>query len=210
MKQGRFLVVEGLEGAGKSTALDTIAQYLRPKVPELIITREPGGTLAGEVIRTLLKEPSDQTLDPRAELLLFYAARIQLLQHIIFPALARGAWVLTDRFELSSFAYQGGGRQLDRTFIQHLSQFCLQGFRPDLTIFLDISPELGLERAASRGNIDRIEQESIDFFHAVHAQYQHELQHYSDIKIIDASQPLSTVQQAIRHALTEYLHHVVN
>jgi len=202
--QGRFLVVEGLEGAGKTTALQTIEKYLAPRVPELVITREPGGTHAGELIRALLKQSAEEPLDARAELLLFYAARVQLLERVILPALARGAWVLADRFELSSFAYQAGGRGLDRGFIESLSHFCLQGFRPDLTLFLDISPELGLQRAVSRGKMDRIEQESIDFFHTVHNKYHDEIRHYGRVESIDATQAKSSVQDAILNTLTHY------
>ncbi len=205
MKPGRFLVVEGLEGAGKSTALHTIEQCLLPNVPELVVTREPGGTLAGESIRTLLKQSNDEPLDSRAELLLFYAARVQLLERVVLPALARGAWVLADRFELSSFAYQAGGRQLDRAFIEQLSCFCLHGIQPDLTIFLDIPPAVGLERAYIRGKLDRIEQESIEFFQLVSNQYHREIQHNKTIEVIDASQPLALVQQCITHKITHYL-----
>ena len=210
MPQGRFLVLEGLEGAGKSTALQTIEHCLAPHVPELVLTREPGGTQAGETIRTLLKNTTDEVLAPRAELLLFYAARVQLLEQVIWPALARGAWVLADRFELSSFAYQAGGRQLDRQFISQLSRFCLADFKADLTLFLDISPTIGLQRAVSRGKIDRIEAESGDFFQAVNAQYQQEIKHYAHVEVVDASLPLDEVQLAIKQIIQTYLkHHVV-
>lgn len=205
-KQGHFIVVEGLEGAGKSTALLTIKRFLKEFVPELIVTREPGGTHVGEVVRTLVKEvlPSE-ALDPRAELLLFYAARVQLLQEVIRPALARGAWVLADRFELSTFAYQGGGRGLDSGMLEHLSAFCLDDFKPDLLLFLDITPERGLQRARRRGKIDRIEQESLAFFTKVAQAYQQKLKTMNHAVIIDANQSLPVVQEEICHTLKNYL-----
>ncbi len=136
IERGKFIVVEGLEGAGKSTALQTIKRYLERFVPELLLTREPGGTRVGEHVRQLLKERVEgEALEPRCELLLFYAARVQLLEQVIRPALSQGTWILADRFELSTFAYQGGGRKLDKHMIQHLSAFCLQGFKPDLILF---------------------------------------------------------------------------
>jgi len=203
--QGRFLVIEGMEGAGKSTVLQTVEQYLLPHVPELVLTREPGGTEAGERIRSLLQQVSDEPLDARAELLLFYAARVQLVERVIRPALARGAWVLADRFELSSFAYQGGGRQLDRQFIQQLSHFCLHGLRPDLTLFLDISPETGLQRVVLRGKKDRIEQESVNFFQTVSKQYQREIAQGYAVEMIDANQSIAAVQSQIIGILAEYV-----
>ncbi|MDX2345856.1 MAG: dTMP kinase, partial [Legionella sp.] len=112
---GQFIILEGLEGAGKSTALTTIKRFLAPYVPELITTREPGGTHVGETVRELIKHaPDAEPLEAHAELLLFYAARVQLIEQVIKPALARGAWVLADRFELSTWAYQGGGRELNQ------------------------------------------------------------------------------------------------
>lgn len=212
-EQGRFIVVEGLEGAGKSTALDTIAQVLKPQVKALILTREPGGTSVGEGIRRIIKEVRpNEPMDARAELLLFYAARVQLMEQVIRPALARGTWVLADRFELSTYAYQGGGRQLDESMIAHLSAFCLNQFTPDLTLFLDISPEKGMRRAKRRGALDRIEHEESSFFTAVYDSYHRHLKNTKHVIMIDASQPLKTVQSAIREALEAYLsgiHHVI-
>lgn len=204
--RGRFIVLEGLEGAGKSTAISTIKRFLTPLVPELIITREPGGTSVGEAVREILKAPENyQQLNPEAELLLFYASRTQLVQQVILPALQRGAWVLADRFELSTFAYQGGGRKLDMDFIQALSDFSLHGLKPDLTIFLDIHPEIGLQRAVARGKIDRIESESIDFFNTVYDSYHEHLKKFPLVHIIDASKPLGEVQYLIKTVLNQFL-----
>jgi len=204
--QGSFIVVEGLEGAGKSTALDVIKRVLTPYIPELVITREPGGTHVGEVARELIKETlPEEPLDPRTELLLFYAARVQLIEQVIRPALERGAWVLADRFELSTLAYQGGGRNLSSAMIEHLSAFCIEDIKPDLIIFMDVTPEQGMQRVVSRGKTDRIEQESMVFFNAVYDRYHHHIKTMNNVVIIDAGKPLPVVQESIRKALENYI-----
>ncbi|KTD22311.1 dTMP kinase [Legionella lansingensis] len=210
-KQGRFIVVEGLEGAGKSTAIQTIRQYLQDFLPEMIITREPGGTRVGETVRNLIKENvPNESLDPRVELLLLYAARVQLLEQVIRPALNKGTWVLADRFELSTFAYQGGGRHLAQEMISTLSTFCLQNFKPDLIIFLDIKPEQGLVRARKRSAADRIEQESLAFFTDVFNSYHEMIQTMDNVICIDASQPLEKVQEDIITQLKTFIaHHAI-
>ncbi len=206
MKPGRFIVVEGLEGAGKSSAIEVIKQYLEPKVSALLFTREPGGTQLGEVLRKLIKEKNEvEPLNARSELLLFYAARTQLVEQVIRPALAKGQWVVADRFELSTFAYQGGGRHLDLGMIRNLSEFCLENFKPDLTLFLDLSPEQGLQRAKIRGAFDRMEEESLAFFHDVYKAYHQALQNTEHTVCIDASQPLVNVQKAILNQLSLFL-----
>jgi len=205
-KAGRFIVVEGLEGAGKSTALTTIKRFLAERVPELITTREPGGTRVGETARQLIKETiSSEPLDARTELLLLYASRVQLLEQVIRPALNRGCWVVGDRFELSTWAYQGGGRKLDPNMIASLSSFCVKDIKPDLIIFLDISPEQGLRRALKRGKADRIEQESLDFFTAVYNSYHEHIKKMENVVVIDASKPLAVVQNAICTTLEKYV-----
>ncbi len=205
MTRGQLLVVEGLEGAGKSTAISTLQAVLQEHGLNVITTREPGGTLLGEAVRELLKQTSAEVMDPRAELLLFYAARVQLLESVIKPALAAGTWVLADRWELSSFAYQGGGRGMSEHMLNHLSEFCVGHMQPDLLFYLDISPEIGLQRAQTRGKLDRIEQESIDFFNTVHTAYHRYLKRIPSSVFIDASQPLLTVQDALKVAMTHYL-----
>ena len=185
--------------------MQTLQALLQPWAPELISTREPGGTRLGELLRAYLKaDDTAEPLDPRAELLLFYAARVQLLQRVIRPALQRGAWVLADRFEWSSFAYQGGGRQLDEAVLQQLSAFCVQDNQPDLTLFLNVDPALGLQRVLQRGGVDRIEQESLVFFERVQAAYLRRLQSTDRVLVIDANQPLELVQASIRTAVTGF------
>ena len=206
LNRGHFIVVEGLEGAGKSTALHTIKLFLAKQVSEIITTREPGGTRVGEAARQLIKESVlSEPLDSRSELLLLYASRVQLLEQIIRPALNRGCWVVGDRFELSTWAYQGGGRKLDRDMIAHLSSFCLGDFKPDLIVFLDISPEQGLKRVHKRGQADRIEQESLLFFRDVYNSYREQINTMSNVVIIDASKPLVVVQNSIRSAVEKYM-----
>ncbi|MFA6302310.1 MAG: dTMP kinase [Legionella sp.] len=203
---GKFLVVEGLEGAGKSTAISTVLDLLAQYNITTMTTREPGGTPIGEMLRSILKNPDyKNVLDDKTELLLMYSARIQLVEEVIKPALARGIWVLADRFELSSFAYQGGGRGLDQNFLQQLSAFSLHGFKPDLTLFLDISPESGMKRAGARGQFDRIEQQSMDFFHKVHAAYMQKIRSDRQVAVIDASQTLEKVQASIQKTLRNYI-----
>ncbi len=202
--KGRFIVIEGLEGAGKSTAISTIKRYLNDLNIELLTTREPGGTHVGEVARHLIKEPSSEPLDPRAELLLFYASRVQLIEQIIRPALMDGRWVLADRFELSTLAYQGGGRKLDHAMIHQLSSFCVKNMQPDLIIFLDIKPELGLQRVQKRGKFDRIEQEKLSFFNDVYQSYHHHIKTMDNVVIVDASKPLPVVRNLIRSAIENY------
>jgi dTMP kinase len=203
---GKLIVIEGLEGAGKSTAVDIVIDLLSKQNIKTITTREPGGTAIGEVLRSIIKNPDySAVLDDRSELLLLYTARIQLIEQVIKPSLQQGYWVIADRFELSTMAYQGGGRGLDINIINRLSSFCLNGFKPDLTLYLDISPELGMQRAKLRGKFDRIEQQSIDFFHRVHEVYIQYINADPDISIIDASQSLQEVKDAIQKKLIYFI-----
>ena len=205
--KGRFIAVEGLEGAGKSTAMSLIEeQLLSANVKQIIMTREPGGTQTGEVIRKLLKgEKSKEHLYGETELLLFYAARTQLVNQVIKPALQEGTWVIADRFELSTYAYQGAGRGLDLQFINTLSNYCLKGFGPDLTLYLDISPDLGLQRVKQRGATDRIEQEPLEFFNKIRQYFISHVACDSRSILIDASQSLERVQQDLTQSINQFL-----
>ncbi|STX51340.1 dTMP kinase [Legionella busanensis] len=203
---GRFIVVEGLEGAGKTTAIEIIKHYLEERIKKIIVTREPGGTYIGEKLRSLIKESiPNEPLNSLSELLMIYAARVQLIQNVIQPAIAQGEWVIADRFELSTYAYQGGGRNINQAILDNLSSFCLAGFKPDLTLFLDIAPEQGLQRIRNRGEIDRIEQESLVFFNRVYKAYHQKLKQTENAVIIDASMPLEKVQQSICLQLKTFL-----
>lgn len=203
---GKLIAIEGLEGAGKSTVVHLLVTRLEQAGLQVVVTREPGGTAIGEILRSILKNADyKETLNAKTELLLLYAARIQLVNEIILPALKQGTWVITDRFELSTFAYQGGGRGLDHEFMKQLSSYCLEDFSPDLTLFLDITPEKGMERARQRGEIDRIEQESMVFFRKIHETYMRLIKVTPNVKIVDASQPLNKVQHTIIEIMDNYM-----
>ncbi len=204
-EQAKFIVIEGLEGAGKSTAISTVKNWLQARGKEVVCTREPGGTPLAEKIRTLVKEVQQEQVAPATELLLMYASRVQLLANVIQPALQQGKWVLGDRHDLSSRAYQGGGRQLDEQLINSIRTAVLGNLRPDLTLYLDIDPAIGLERARQRGELDRIEQEQLAFFVRTRQKYLDIAASEPNIVVIDASQPLSQVQQAIINTLEQRL-----
>lgn len=205
--KSKFIVIEGLEGAGKTTAREAIVATLREQgVEEMVFTREPGGTPLAEQLRVLVKQgiEGEQVTD-KAELLMLYAARVQLVETVIKPALARGAWVIGDRHDLSSQAYQGGGRGLDSELMRTLREAVLGDFRPDLTLYLDVTPEIGLQRARARGALDRIEQESLRFFERTRERYLALAAADASILTVDATQPLASVTQAIRATLTRWL-----
>ncbi|HCR3199491.1 dTMP kinase [Morganella morganii subsp. sibonii] len=204
---GKFIVIEGLEGAGKTTARQVIVDTLHENgITDLIYTREPGGTPLAEKLRTLIKDGIDgETVTDKAEVLMLYAARIQLVDNVIKPALARGQWVIGDRHDLSSQAYQGGGRGIDRKLMQSLRDTVLGDFYPDFTLYLDLPPETGLSRARSRGELDRIEQESLDFFRRTRARYLELAESDPRIVTVDASQSMDNVHQSIRTAVLDWL-----
>ncbi|KXI23738.1 dTMP kinase [Photobacterium sanguinicancri] len=204
---GKFIVIEGLEGAGKSTAIKQVVATLAAQgIHDPQSTREPGGTPLAEQMRTLVKEGHpDEPLTDMAELLLLYAARIQLVDNVIKPALNSGRWVVGDRHDMSSQAYQGGGRGFDKALMENLRDTVLGDFRPDFTIYMDIDPVLGLERARGRGELDRIEQMNVDFFHRARARFLELSENDSRVVIIDASQTLDAVTADITAALTQWL-----
>ncbi|PWF64329.1 dTMP kinase [Shewanella sp. BC20] len=194
----KFIVVEGLEGAGKSSAIALIRDFIEKHTGLApVCTREPGGTPLAERIRDLVKiaDPSDPLCD-ESECLLIYAARAQLVANVIKPALAEGKWVLGDRHNLSSLAYQGGGRGL-MPLVEAVSNATLKDFKPDLTLYLDLDPKLGLQRAAKRGELDRIEQQAIDFFERARATYLRLASEDEQIVVIDASQTMAEVHKDI-------------
>lgn len=195
-----------MEGAGKSTAITTIEEILNLNNIKFINTREPGGTPLAESLRAIVKSVDHQEkLTDETELFLMYASRSQLLQNCILPALNAGEWVIGDRHDLSSRAYQGGGRGLNEKIINTIAEVTLKGFKPDLTLYLDISPKVGLSRAIARGELDRIEQEKMDFFERVHDKYCQLASADENIITIDAEQSMDKVHQDIRTALNSFL-----
>lgn len=202
----KFIVIEGLEGAGKSSAVRYVTDYLHAHGIERIeCTREPGGTPLAERMRAIVKEVHDERLTIEAELLLMYASRVQLVETRIKPALAEGIWVVGDRHDLSSQAYQGGGRGIDAKLIGAIKQAVLGDFKPDLTLYLDIDPAIGLQRARHRGELDRIELEQLGFFVRTRARYLEIAALDDSIKVIDAGQTPEQVKSAIESALGQYL-----
>lgn len=171
MYKGKFISIEGSEGAGKSTNIRFIQDYLSEKKIDFISTREPGGTPIAEKIRDLLLDKANTRLCNDAELLLMFAARAQHLNELIIPALESGKWVLSDRFTDASYAYQGGGRGLSWEKIAQLEQFVQGNLRPDATILLDIPVEEGMQRVRDRGETDRFEQEQLSFFNRIRETY---------------------------------------
>ncbi|VVA47288.1 Thymidylate kinase [Serratia ficaria] len=205
--KSKFVVIEGLEGAGKTTARDTVVNVLREHgVDDIVFTREPGGTPLAEKLRDLFKRGIEGELPTiKAEVLMLYAARVQLVETVIKPALERGAWVVGDRHDLSSQAYQGGGRGVDPQLMASLRDTVLGAFRPDLTLYLDLPPKVGLQRARARGELDRIEQEVLPFFERTRARYLELAAQDETIVTVDASQPLEQVTAAIRTSVNRWL-----
>ncbi|MEO6697255.1 MAG: dTMP kinase [Gammaproteobacteria bacterium] len=206
MKRGRFITVEGGEGAGKSTCIGTIRDHLQNAGQRVIVTREPGGTALSEQIRDLLLTHRQEGVAVETEILLMFAARAEHLARVIHPALAAGQWVVSDRFTEASYAYQGGGRGVPRERIEVLEQWLQGELRPDLVLLLDIPVRLGLERAALRSARDRFESEDLAFFERVRADYLEQArQHPERFRIIDASRQIAEVQQRIKPILDELL-----
>ncbi|OIQ48156.1 MAG: dTMP kinase [Gammaproteobacteria bacterium MedPE] len=202
----KFIVIEGLEGAGKSTAIGHIMSVLNThNINNVVSTREPGGTPLAEAMRALVKEAhADEELTIQSELLLMYAARSQLVERVIKPALAAGQWVVGDRHDLSSQAYQGGGRGL-KGIMAPIKNAVLGDFKPDLTLYLDIDPTLGLSRAQARGELDRIEQNALSFFQRAREVYLEAARNDNSVVKIDASQSIDKVAQDIEDALVNFI-----
>lgn len=198
IRRGRFITVEGGEGAGKSSNLAFIRDLLEQSGIEVVFTREPGGTALGEDIRDLLLGHKHTGMASDTELLLMFAARAEHLARLIMPALNQGKWVLCDRFTDASYAYQGGGRGIDINRIKQLEEWVQKGMVPDLTLLLDLPVQTGLDRAGQRSEPDRFEVEQNAFFERVRASYlQLAEQNPERFRIIDASVPLLQVQEQI-------------
>ncbi len=205
--KSKFVVIEGLEGSGKTTACNTVASVLREHgVKDIIFTREPGGTPLAEKLRDIFKNGVNGEFPTiKAELLILYAARTQLVETVIKTALERGTWVVGDRHDLSSQAYQGSGRSTDPQLMLSLHNSVLGNFRPDLIIYLDLPPLIGLRRIQMRRELDRIEQETLSFFKRTRARYLALAEEDRSIVTIDATQTLEKVTTSIYNYLSQWL-----
>jgi dTMP kinase len=203
---GKFIVIEGLEGAGKSTAVNIISQAIEAAGHSLVNCREPGGTAMAEAIRECVKSDwQNEKVTVEAELLLMYAARAQLVQNVILPNLEQGHWVLGDRHDMSSRAYQGGGRGINTKMIESLRTITLNGFEPDFTLYLDVEPKEGLKRAKGRGELDRIEQEDLSFFERTRDKYLELAAQDKNCVVINTMQDIQAVHADIKLAINQFL-----
>jgi dTMP kinase len=204
--RGKFISIEGGEGAGKSTMMERISAWLDSRGHEVIKTREPGGTVLAEKIRAILLDDEHMELCSQAELLLMFASRAQHLEELIRPALQKGHTVLCDRFTDATWAYQGGGRQMPSDLIAGLEQMVHGDLQPDLTLLLDLPVELGLARASRRSEADRFEQESMRFFERVRQAYLDRAASQSGrFAVIDASGDVEQVWSQIEAVLEKRL-----
>ncbi len=204
--RGLFITLEGIEGVGKSTQLARVAEVLRAHGREVVPTREPGGTEIGEQLRGVLLDNRHHGMHADTELLMMFAARAEHIASLIRPALARGSDVVCDRFTDATYAYQGGGRGLDRGRIAVLETFVQGTLRPDLTLLLDMAVEPALARSSKRGAADRFENETVAFFERVRGVYLDRAKaDPARFRIIDAAGPLEMVAGAIESAIADVL-----
>jgi len=200
--RGKFITVEGIEGTGKSTNIDYLTSLLTNKGIEVVTTREPGGTPMAEAIRRLLLDHGQEPVPPIAELLLFFASRSLHLHNLILPALKAGQWVVCDRFTDATRAYQGDGRGQSAQRIESLADWVHDGVEPDLTLLLDAPAEVGMQRAASRGEGDRMDGEELAFYRRVRTGYLRLAEQWPNrFAVIDASQDLEKVRHDIGAAI---------
>lgn len=206
-QRGFFITLEGGEGSGKSTQVPVVADFFRQRGYDVVCTREPGGTKLAEQIRSVLltKDP-DEDLCDKSELLLMYAARAQLVETLIKPSLAQGKVVISDRFDLSTLAYQGAGRGIPLAEIAALRQVAIGDFAPDLTLLLDVPVEVGMARMRARGKADRIEQAGTAFFERICTGFRdYALSHPEQVALIDGTQELAQVSAQVEQVLNERL-----
>ncbi len=204
--QAQFITIEGGEGVGKTTNLELIQSILNERKIHFHLTREPGGTPLAEELRELLLKKRDEVVDPYAELLTMFAARRQHVETVIKPKLMQNIWVVSDRFTDASFAYQGAGRELDWSKIELLENEFLNGFKPNKTFLLDVDPNIGMQRAAQRSELDRFESEQMAFFDRVRNGYLKRQSADPDrFCLIDAGNSLEQVQADLRHQLNQFL-----
>jgi len=205
-ERGRFISVEGIEGAGKSTQIEAVGEFLHARGIDTVTTREPGGTALSEALRGLLLDPHNRGMAADTELLLVFAARAEHLDKIIVPALEAGKWVLSDRFTDATFAYQGGGRGIDAARIAELEQWVQGGLRPDLTLLLDLPVTAGMQRIAGRKSPDRFEREDAAFFERIRTRYlERAAAEPERFRCIDASVPREAVRAEVLKAVETLL-----
>ena len=201
---GRFITLEGGEGVGKSTNLALVVELIEARGHSVVTTREPGGTPLAEEIRDLFLGVRVEEVHGLTELLLIFAARAQHLEEVIKPALVAGRWVVCDRFTDATFAYQGGGRGLPAAQIEALEGLVQGGLRPDLTLYLDVTPEVGYQRISDREH-DRMEQETINFHQRVRDAYLQRAAQNERIQVVDASASLEEVQNSVRLVMDNFM-----
>jgi dTMP kinase len=198
-KNAKFITLEGIDGAGKSTHLNWLAEHLRSQGNNVLVTREPGGTPLSEALRELLLH---QAMHLETEALLMFAARREHLDKVIIPALREGTWVISDRFTDASFAYQGGGRGLEESKLKTLEQWVQQDFQPDLTLLFDVPLEVSRQRLSANASLDRFEQEKQDFFQRVRDTYlKRAAQFPQRIRVIDSGQALNKVKVDLEYII---------
>ncbi len=201
MASGKFITFEGIDGAGKSTHVSSVAELLRAQGKTVITTREPGGTALGEKLRALLLEES---MHLETEALLMFASRREHIAQVIEPALARGDWVISDRFTDASFAYQGGGRKLALDKLEALEQWVHPHLQPDLTLLFDVPLEVARQRLDAHRTLDKFEKEKEDFFAATRAVYLQRAAQFPDrIRVIDSTQPIAAVNRQVEQLIAE-------
>ena len=206
MKKGLFITLEGIEGAGKSTAVDFIEDFLTKEGHDVIKTREPGGTVIGEQIREILLKNENYTLTYDTELLLVFSARAQHIQEVILPALSSGKIILCDRFTDASYAYQGGGRDIDASRINLLEKWVQEDLRPNLTLLFDLDVSIGMQRTKKRSDADRFEREEINFFEKIRNTYlERAKKEPQRFRIINSASSLENVKEQIVSILKDFL-----
>jgi len=199
MASGKFITFEGIDGAGKSTHVSSVAELLRAQGKTVITTREPGGTALGEKLRALLLEES---MHLETEALLMFASRREHIAQVIAPALARGDWVISDRFTDASFAYQGGGRKLALDKLEALEQWVHPHLQPDLTLLFDVPLEVARQRLDAHRTLDKFEKEKEDFFAATRAVYLQRAAQFPDrIRVIDSTQTIEAVNRQVEQLI---------
>lgn len=197
--RGKFITLEGVDGAGKSTHIPTIANMLRSKGHEVLVTREPGGTPLGEKLRELLLHES---MHPETETLLMFAARREHLEQVILPALARGAVVLSDRFTDATFAYQFGGRGVAAGKVRQLESWVQEGLQPDLTLLFDVPVAVSVQRLAGARDPDRFERENADFFERIRQAYLERARDFPErFRIVDSSRSLDEITRELEQLI---------